>query len=194
MSFDPSRFSSVSVIDTCSIWNMLSSQKLYQAAVRANLYFCTTSAVLYECLHKPRGNLTVEKKELIKRFRKAQKNGVFPVEQCSLEDLINISSNAPGRLGSGELSCIATAYKIRSIAFMTDEKLARKYAKDNLLLTVETTPRLYGFLHFRKLLIDSDHPDVLSEHERFESRPLSTYLTEAYHEALRVRLMLENSA
>ena len=54
MALDPTQFSMMAVTDTCSVWNMLSSRKLYQAAVNAKLHFCVTPMVLYECLQKPR--------------------------------------------------------------------------------------------------------------------------------------------
>lgn len=96
---------------------------------------------------------------------------------------------APKGLGSGELSCIATAYRIRSIGFMTDEKKARGFASQKLGLTVETTPKLYAWLHCYQYLGDGDHEDVIREHERYEVRPLSKYFQEAYEAAMRCRLM-----
>lgn len=36
--------------------------------------------------------------------------GPVSVQECSLADLLTISERAPGKLGSGELSCIAAAY------------------------------------------------------------------------------------
>lgn len=189
MSFDPSRFPSASVVDTCSVWNMLSSQRLNQAAIQARLHFCVTPVVLYECLQKPRLHVSEEQQELIQRLRRARDAGQFPVQECSLEDLLTVSASAPGRLGSGELSCIATTYRIRSIAFMTDERLARKYAKEKLGLNVETTPRLYGFLHYHQHLGHADHDHVISEHERFERRPLTEFFNQAFDEAMRCRLM-----
>jgi hypothetical protein len=85
---------------------------------------------------------------------------------------------------------MAAAYGIRSIAFMTDERLAFRHAEGVLGLSVETTPRLYGYLHFKKLLVDSDHRLVITEHEKFEKRPLSRFLQEAYEEAMRCTLMV----
>jgi predicted nucleic acid-binding protein len=189
MSYDPARFAPVSVVDTCAIWNMLSSLRINQAAIQAKLHFCVTPVVLYECLHKPRSNITTEQKTLMTRLRNERNAGRFPVQQCSLDDLLAISSKAPGRLGSGELSCIATAFRIRSIALMTDEKLARNYARDGLGLQVETTPRLYGYLHYHLHLGGADHDEVIKEHERFERRPLSQFFHQMFEEAMRCRLM-----
>lgn len=190
MSFDPTRFSPASVVDTCAVWNMLSSQRLNSAAIRANLHFCITPVVLYECLSKQRQSPSVEKTELMDRLRHERSVGRFPVHECSLDDLLAVSAKAPGRLGAGELSCMATAYGIRSIAFMTDERLAFRHAEGVLGLSVETTPRLYGYLHYKKHLVDSDHRLVIAEHEKFEKRPLTRFLQEAYEEALRCTLMI----
>ena len=189
MNFDPARFASVSVVDTCAVWNMLSSDLLNQAAIQAKLYFCITPVVLYECLQKSRPNITPEQELLMNRLRGERERGRFPIQKCSLEDLLAISAKAPGRLGSGELSCIATAYRIRSIAVMTDEKLARKYAHDTLGLEIETTPRLYGYLHFHLHLNEVDHDEVIKEHERFERRPLSRFFTQTFEGAIRCRNM-----
>ena len=68
MSFDPARFAVVSVVDTCAVWNMLSSLRLNEAAIQAKLHFCITPVVLYECLHKPRPNVTPEQQELMNRL------------------------------------------------------------------------------------------------------------------------------
>lgn len=124
----------------------------------------------------------------MQRLRDAQRDGHFPVQSCELDDLLTISRTAPKGLGAGELSCIAVAYKIQTLAFMTDEKKARKFAQDGLKLGVETTPRLYGFLHFHMHLSDADHKQVVAEHERFEKRPLTEFLDRAYDEGIRCRL------
>lgn len=194
MSFDPARFSVVSVVDTCAVWNMLSSLRLNEAAIHAKLHFCITPVVLYECLHKPRPNITPEQRELMGRLVSNRDKGRFPVQECSLDDLLTVSEGAPGKLGSGELSCIAAAYRIRNIAVMTDEKLARRYAQSNLGLSVETTPRLYGYLHYHQHLGGADHDEVIKEHERFEKRPLTHFFNQTFDEAMRCRLMTSMSA
>ncbi|RUL78955.1 hypothetical protein [Dyella choica] len=190
MNFDPSRFSPMSVADSCAVWNMLSSQRLNRAAVGANLHFCITPAVLYECLFKPRKNISQEQTELMGQLRTERDAGRFPVQGCSLDDLLAVLSKIPKGLGAGELSCIATAYGIRSIAFMTDERLARREAEGKLGLSVETTPRLYGYLHYHKHLNDGDHNAVIAEHEKFERRPLTKFFQDTYEEAMRCRLMV----
>ncbi len=189
MGLDPNKFSSIAVSDTCAVWNMLSSKRLYRAAMKAKVHFCITGAVLYECLHKPRKSNTPEALEMIRRLTDAREQGQFPVEQCDLEDLAYIARQVPRRLGGGEISCMALAYRTRIIAFMTDEKCARHCAENVLDLVVETTPKLYAWLHYHQYLGDSDHGDVIQEHEKYESRPLTEFFKHAYHEALRCRLM-----
>jgi len=189
MALDPTRFSPASVADTCSVWNMLSSRKFYQAAIDARLHFCITGMVLYECLQKPRSYVSPERTEMMRRLEHARRSGGFPIQPCSLDDLAEISRQAPRGLGSGELSCIAVAYRVRSIALMTDEKQARHVASTKFALNVETSPKLYAWLHYRQHLGAGDHADVISEHERYEARPLSRFFQEAYEEAMRCRLM-----
>lgn len=193
MSFDPARFAVASVVDTCAVWNMLSSLRLNEAAIQAKLHFCITPVVLYECLQKPRPNITPEQQELMDRLMANRANGRFPVQECSLDDLLTISERAPGKLGSGELSCIAAAYGIRNIAVMTDEKLARKYAQGRLGLSVETTPRLYGYLHYHLHLRGDDHDEVINEHKRFEIRPLTDFFNQTFNDAKRCRQMANMS-
>ena len=190
MALDPARFSLASVADTCSVWNMLSSRKLYQAAVNAKLHFCVTGMVLYECLQKPRSFVSPERTEMMHRLERARKSGAFPVQPCSLDELTDIARMAPKGLGSGELSCIAVAYKVRSIAFMTDEKQARHVASTQFALNVETTPKLYAWLHYHQHLSGTEHGDVIREHEVYESRPLTRFFQEAYEEAMRCRLVV----
>ena len=157
MAIDPTKFSPMVVSDSCAIWNMLSSRKLFQAAKDAKVHFCITPMVLFECILKPRAITTPKKQELITRFEKAKMDGYFPIEECELDDLAELARQAPSGLGSGEMSCIAMAYRIRSIAFMTDEKKARKFAENKLALTVETTAKLYAWLHYKQFLSDGDH-------------------------------------
>ena len=189
MALDPTRFSAAAVADTCSVWNMLSSRRLYQAAMDARLHFCVTGMVLYECLQKPRSYSTPERAEMMRRLERARRNGGFPLQPCSLDDLADISRQAPRGLGSGELSCIAVAYRVRSIAFMTDEKQAGHVASTNFSVNVETTPKLYAWLHYRQHLGGGDHADVICEHEMYEPRPLTRFLHEAFEEAMRCRLL-----
>ena len=189
MVLNPVKFSKASVIDTCSVWNILSSRKLYQSTLSAKLHFCITGVVLYECLYKPRSNSSVENVEMMERLKSDIQSGGFPVEPCSLDDLAVVSNLEISGLGSGELSCMAVAYRVRNIAIMTDDQQARKVASIILKLTVETTPYLYAWLYYRQYLSDSDHSKIITEHETYRTRPLTIFLQEAYEEAMRFRLM-----
>jgi len=188
MSLDPRNFHQMLVTDTCSVWNLMTVRRLFQSACSARVYFCITPMVLFECLHKPRKITTSAKTELLNRLKLARKNGSFPIHACDLDDLAEITRGAPKGLGSGELSCIAVAYRMMTIGVMTDEKKARRYAETQLNLKVETTPRLYGWLHYHGHLSDADHNEVIAEHEIYEDRPLSKFFQVAYEAALHQRL------
>lgn len=69
------------------------------------------------------------------------------------------------------------------------DKQARHVASTKFALNVETTPKLYAWLHYRQHLGGGDHEDVIREHEMYEARPLTRFFQEAYDEAMRCRLM-----
>lgn len=77
---------------------------------------------------------------------------------------------------------------------MTDERQARHFAENKLALRVETTPCLYGWLHFQRHLVDGDHMEILAEHARLERRPLTRFFETAYHSALQYRLIVQQAA
>lgn len=189
MAIDCSRFSLINVIDTCAIWNVLSSRRLTGAAKEAKCHFSATKFVYYEALHKPRSAPTKEDAELQNRLYRERESGLFG--DCSLEiaDLqeVEILENRM-RLGKGELSSIAFAKKA-GLAFMTDDQKARKLGGVVIGNSfVQTTPHLFGWLFFGGGLSDADKNNVIQEHEKY-SRPLRPYFEEMYNEALRCRLM-----
>lgn len=190
MSFDPRAFSKLVTVDTCAVWNVLSAKKLSSAAFTSGVNFIVTPMVNYECLYKLRKQQTAEQDELKDRLRRALANRQILIQHCDLDDLITVARLAPKKLSSGELSCIAMSYRISTIAVMTDEKLARKFAEQTLKLKVETTPKLYGWLHYQLKLNDSDHSDIIKEHEKFERRPLTEFLNTAYEIALQYRVTI----
>ncbi|MNZ91190.1 hypothetical protein [Pseudomonas linyingensis] len=188
MAFDPRQFSRMVVVDTCAVWNILSARKLSLAAFSCGTTFCITPMVKYECMHKPRKTNTTQSETLKGRLQSALQSNSISIQHCDLDDLIAVARLAPSRLSSGELSCIAMSYRISTIAVMTDEKLARRFSEEKLQLQVQTTPKLYGWLHYRRLLGDSDHSEIVSEHESFERRPLTEFFNIAYETALQYRL------
>jgi hypothetical protein len=189
MAIDCSQFHLVNVIDTCAIWNVLSSQRLISAAKAAKCHFSVTTFVYYEALHKPRTAPTKEDIELQNRLQKELGSGYFVSCSLDIRDLQEVDiMERRMRVGKGELSSIAFAKKA-GLAFMTDDQKARRLGSDVLGVTrVQTTPHLFGWLFFAGQLSDSDKNAVIEEHEKYDG-PLRIYFEAIYNEALRCRLM-----
>lgn len=189
MAIDCSRFSLINVIDTCAIWNVLSSRRLSGAAKDAKCHFSATTFVYYEALHKPRSAPTMEDIELQKRLCQERESGFFGDCSLNIADLQEVDIlGSRMRLGKGELSSIAFAKKAR-LAFMTDDQKARKLGSTVIGNNhVQTTPHLFGWLFFGGYLSDADKNNIIYEHEKYGG-PLRQYFEEMYNEALRCRLM-----
>jgi len=186
MAIDPSLFQTTNVADTCGVWNVLSSFRLSNAAFRAKCHFVITTFVNYECLYKPRKSDRPNDLELKSRLRKAQTQGRFRPYPCELEDLeaVALLQNRK-RLGKGELSTIAFAMKYQQAVF-TDDQRAGKLASAERQVA-PTTPHLFSWLIFTRVLLDADKEIVISEHKAVE-RPLGKQLEAAYELALHFRL------
>lgn len=183
MSIDPSQFDPINVTDTCAVWNVLSSATLYRAALAARCHFCVTGFVNYECLIKPRTSPTDATRELQRRLEDARCTGQFEVHSCTLNDLQDISRlEDRKRLGKGELSSIAFAMR-RGLAVLTDDQGARKLSSAVGVHSTQTTPHLHSWLIFTRKLDDSDHTNVLSQHQQMEGS-LARHLEAAYVLAL----------
>ena len=193
---DPSSFHLYNVTDTCSIWNILSSEKLYKAAtsVAAKCSFCCTRFVYYECLVKPRNNETEEDKELRRRLAfERNSNGQFKDYHIDIEDLQEIEILKKRKnLHGGELSSIVFAKKTRQ-AFLTDDRDARSLAEQVMDEgMVQTTPHLLGWLFYRRVLTDSDKDAIIEEHSKFRKEKhgnLSKFFNTMYERACEKRLM-----
>lgn len=187
MTIDPSQFQKLNVADTCAVWNILASQRLYKAATEAGCSFCCTNFVHYECLHKPRKDYTSADIELKSRLRGAIQEGKFKSYHLDLEDLQEIDILQKRKnLGKGELASIAFAKKT-SQAFLTDDKKARKLAEQVMTRQfVQTTPHLVGWLFFTFFLGDSDLKPMIEEHKKYD-RPLAQYFDDMYNRALDYR-------
>ncbi|MCU0550841.1 MAG: hypothetical protein MUC48_15950 [Leptolyngbya sp. Prado105] len=165
MAIDPSQFQKFNVVDTCAVWNILSSQRLYSTAVASGCSFCFTSFVHYECLHKPRSNSNPQDLELQNRLRGEIQAGKFKNYHLDLEDLQEVEILQQRKnLGKGELSSIAFAKKTNQ-AFLTDDMKARKLAGASNCQFVQTTPHLLGWLYFANFLGDGDLKAIIDEHE-----------------------------
>lgn len=187
MAIDPSKFHKINVADTCSVWNILSSQRLYAAAQEAKCEFCMTAFVLYECLVKPRTSPTEADLELRERLKREQTRGKFESHSCSIDDLQAIADlESRKKLGKGELSSIAFASRIRQ-AFITDDRKARALSESVAQAVTQTTSHMHSWLIFTNRLTDSDHQVVLSQHIEMGGT-LAPHLETAYSMAMQCRL------
>lgn len=194
MTVDVSRFHLLNVTDTCSIWNILSSRILYEAARAANCSFCCTTFVLYECLYKRRSSELESDSELKSRMKKEYDDKRILACDLDVADLqdIEILENRR-KLSKGELSSIVFAKKTQQ-AFMTDDQKARKLAQTELATDrVQTTPHLFGWLFFEQRLTDSDKNEIINQHNKF-NRPLAKHFETTYLEALSYLMMLKTAS
>lgn len=183
--FDFSEISKCSVIDTCAILNLFSSEKFYNAVISEKFSFCYTSFVEYETLYKQVKYATEEILNQRAKLRQETEKQRFRCEHLSIDDLQEIEIlEARKNLGKGELSSIAFAKKINQ-SFMTDDQGAKKLG-ENILgkQKVLTSPRMLGWLYFNRVLIDTDHKDIISEHEN-SGRKMARIYNEIYQEAIR---------
>ncbi len=189
MGIDPSNFYKYNVIDTCAIWNILSSKLLYTTANNAGCLFCCTYFVYYECLYKPRKNPKQAEIELQNRFRQEYENGKFKYYHLTIEDLQDVEVlQVRKKKDKGELASIAFAKKTRQ-AFITDDRGARiEAAKSMDSKMVQTTPHLLAWLIFINYLSDSDLQSIIGEHKKSD-RPLEKHFLDAYKIVLEYRLI-----
>lgn len=193
MPVDPSTFRVLNVIDSCAVWNVLSSRLLYARALAARCHFCCTSFIEYECLYKPRKVPSPHDQELRERMLRERHRGQFQSYPIEIEDLQQIERmEAQRRLSYGELSSIAFAKRTEQ-AFLTDDQKARKLADNNLESgAVQTTPHLFGWLVFNGVLNDTDRDQVIAEHSAM-GRPLRPFLEQMYIRAIEHRLVKATS-
>lgn len=189
MAIDVSCFCLSNVADSCAIWNMLSSRRLYGAAVSQNCAFCCTQFVYYESLIKRRSAPAPEDSSIQGKFREEIDSGRMTAYHMDIEDLQDLAVlEARRRLGKGELSSIVFARKTGQ-AFLTDDQKARKLAATILDAgKVQTTPHLLGWLFFCGILGDSDITGIVAEHTDHK-RPLGKYLQAMYEEGMRCQLL-----
>lgn len=188
MAINMTQFHLNNIIDTCSIWNVLSSKILYRATTKAGCSFVCTRFVIYESLYKPRKSYSMEEEILKNRLEEERKKGSFKDFHISIDDLqdVEVLQNCKN-LSKGELSSIAFAKKMNQ-AFLTDDQGARKLAAqfiDND--KVQTTPQLFGWLFFEEVLVDSDKDQILKDHVELR-RPLEKYMNQAYLAAMQYKL------
>lgn len=189
MSIDITSFQKYNVIDTCSIWNILSSRVLYAASAAGGCMFCCTQFVLYECVYKPRKIIKPHEIELKKRLSIEQSKGKLMCYPINIDDLIEVEYLVKTKnLSKGELSSMVFAKKTRQ-AFLTDDQGARKLATEYIgdITMIQTTPQLFGWLFYNGNLSDADKDPIIGEHNSFDG-PLERYFNETYRWALELRL------
>jgi len=183
MAIDPSTFYPVNVMDTCSVWNVLSSLRLYAAAQAAGCEFCMTGFVYYECLVKKRGAVKEADRTLMDRLQRAQRDGAFQVHASTINDLQQVAQlEQRKKLGVGEISSIAFAMKINQ-AVMTDDQKARRLAQDAGHARVQTTPHLFSWLFFTGKLSEADKGAIIQQHVEM-GQPLKPHFERAHEMAL----------
>jgi predicted nucleic acid-binding protein len=188
MEIDPSSFHPVNVTDTCAVWNVLSSLRLYAAAKAAGCDFCMTAFVYYECLIKKRGEPKETDKTLMERLRRAQRDGAFVAHASTIADLQRVAQlEQRKKLGKGELSSIAFAMKIGQ-AVMTDDQRARRLAHEVGHAPVQTTPHLFGWLFFAGKLVEADKGAIIQQHVEM-GQILKPHLERAYGMAMNAIMM-----
>ncbi|WP_409274925.1 hypothetical protein V1499_07025 [Neobacillus sp. SCS-31] len=181
-------FIKINVVDTCSIWNLISSFRFYNASKKAGCHFSCTAFIMYECLYKPRKSVSETEQILIGRLKGLHQRGEFKEYHIEIDDLQDVDLLKKRKnLSKGELSGIAFAKKINQ-AFITDDQGARLLAEQVMPgKMVQTIPHLFGWLFFNEMLIDSDKDEIINEHKYF-NRPLSKYLEDTYTKALELKL------
>lgn len=191
MTSDITKLHLYNVIDSCSIWNILLTNLIYNASIEAGCYYSFTNYVEYECLHKKRSSDRDE--NVINKLKNEIANQKFKICSITIDDLqeIEILENRK-RLGKGELSSIVFAKKTNQ-AFITDDKKARELGKivlGNSL--VQTTPHLVGYFFYKRLLLDGDFASLIEQHKSTLSGKwgdLSEYFKKAYEESLKIKLL-----
>ncbi len=198
MRIDVTAFAQITAIDTCAIWNVLSSTRLTAAAHAKQRWFVVADYVRYEALERPRTDPEPCELALQAKFRdRLQKQHGFSRQTVSLDDLQAVA-NMPivSRLGQGEIAALALAHKMR-MGFMTDDQKARAGADEIGVGPAHTTPHLLGWLIYDGSLGDSDVGTVIAEHEASvpkKNGQLSKYFRAAYEEACGRRLARDRAS
>ena len=188
MRVDITKFNLLNVIDTCSIWNILSSQLLTFKSEDCGCQFCCTQFVKYECLSKPRTKKKNSDIELQNRLKMKINDGRYQDFPINLEDLqdVEIIRNRK-RISKGEISSMIFAKKTRQ-AFLTDDQGARKVSEEYIGLTnTQTTPQLLGWLTYSGKMLDSEKDTIIMQHKNLDGI-LEKHFQDIYLKALELRL------
>lgn len=195
---DISSFVPGNSIDTCAIWNLLSSPCLTRAAGARQCWFVLASYVRYEALDRPRSRSTLGERAMQEELRELlARQQKFREVSLSVDDLAAVAALGDvRRLGRGEIAAMALALKMRC-ALMTDDQPARRHASRVGVQTVQTTPHLLGWLHVEGEIGDTEVTTIISEHENripADRGPISKFFKAVWYEACRIRLMAASVA
>jgi len=186
-------FARVSAIDTCSVWNLLSSARLFVAAQARQRWFLVAGYVRYEALTRRRTRSTDGELALQEEFRNRLDHergfAAAPITVADLQAVANLPEVR--KLGQGEIAAMALARKMR-VGFLSDDQGARRAASKIGAEPVQTIPHLLGWLLYEGELTDGDVPVVIAEHEAkvmANRGRLTNFLKAIYHEACRCRLL-----
>jgi hypothetical protein len=184
-------FKPLNVIDTCSIWHLLSSDRLYSTAKTNGCYFSCTKYVVYECLYKPRTVFKEADNRLQSKLQKEISKSLFPSYSISVDDLQSIMNLEQRKsLSKGELSSIVFAQKTQQ-AFLTDDQGARKLSEFYIGLdNTQTIPQLFGWLSCIGKILDNDKSVIILEHEN-NGGQLRIVFDEVFNKA-RELILIEN--
>lgn len=180
-------------IDTCAIWNLLSSARLGHAARARRCWFAVAGYVRYEALDRARSGPTEGETSMQQQLReRLSRQQDFREVSLSVPDLAAVAVLGDAkRLGRGEIAAMALALKMRC-ALMTDDQRARKLAAKVGVQPVQTTPHLVGWLGYEGEIGDADIATIITEHEQFipTNRGLLTKFFRAiWHQVCHYRLI-----
>ncbi|MDZ5650379.1 hypothetical protein [Nitrospirillum sp. BR 11828] len=184
-------FPSIAAIDTCAVWNILSSRTLTTAA-KGRCHFILAEYVRYECLVKPWKS--PERADLRKKLSdELASEKHFTVHSLAIDDLRELAANVSklGRFHRGELAALALARKLSS-GFLTDDRTARKVGENTLGLgRVRTTPHLVGWLVYQGHLMDGDISTIIADNAVLNKRygALGDFIQVCYEHAMGLRLL-----
>lgn len=190
---DIKHFNKDSVIDTCSVLNLLSSEMLYRTTINKNINFIISDFIEYELIYKRR-NIKNESKnrvanELDKKIISAiqeKKIGKYALSLNDLHDPIFLEHGK--RKSIGELTGLILARKFQ-IGLVTDDHGAQKIASKIIGADkVDSICSLISWLFYNDYLSDTDKDVIIGEQEYYYRNQKDNF-EKAYRKGLEQRLM-----
>lgn len=182
-------FPATASIDTCAVWNILSSKAL-SAAARGRCHFILAEYVRYECLVKPRKKPDAQLQARLNEELAAGRH--FSAHPLTIDDLRDLAASVGKvrRFHQGELAALALARKLGN-GFLTDDRTARSVGENTIGHSrVRTTPHLVGWLIYLGHLSDGDIPTIIADNAALNTRygQLGEYIQKCYEHAMGLKL------